>query len=253
MHSPAQACSHPPMHSDAENSRSACFDWHTFIWTGINYEILLSNLIIWTSIIFKSLEFDLLAQKDFSISTHTNSQITISPQTLLRGDKNPQSSFRAKTVYVFPYKCMHKCDPSHLFQYYSQQSPKRRWTRVKNLTSEWNQKQQHYFKHASRSLQCIKFVAEAFRSEEKVCQRTGSSVNYFVPTLDPPLGRSVPKTTILVGDHQHFIHTKFRQIPFEILEKKSKIKKTLHWPAVWRQCQAYRQRDWWTLDKDLWE
>ena len=55
-------------------------------------------------------------------------------------------------------------------------------------------------KHASRSLQCIKFVAEAFRSEEKVCQRTGSSVNYFVPTLDPPLGRSVPKTTILVGD-----------------------------------------------------
>ena len=41
--------------------------------------------------------------------------------------------------------------------------------RVKNLTSEWNQKQQHFFPHVSGSLLCIRFVAVAFRSEEKVC------------------------------------------------------------------------------------
>ena len=27
-------------YSDAENSRSACFDWHNFIQTGIKFEIL---------------------------------------------------------------------------------------------------------------------------------------------------------------------------------------------------------------------
>ena len=37
-----------------------------------------------------------------------------------------------------------------------------------NLTSEWNQKLQHFFPHASRSLLCIWFVAVAFRSEEVV-------------------------------------------------------------------------------------
>ena len=38
--------------SDAENSNSACFDWHNFIRTEINYEILL-HFIIWTAIIFQ--------------------------------------------------------------------------------------------------------------------------------------------------------------------------------------------------------
>ena len=33
---------------------------------------------------------------------------------------------------------------------------------VKNLTSEWNQKQQSFIPHASRSLLCIPFVAVAF-------------------------------------------------------------------------------------------
>ena len=33
---------------------------------------------------------------------------------------------------------------------------------VKNLTSEWNQKQQSFIPHASRSLLCIRFVAVAF-------------------------------------------------------------------------------------------
>ena len=31
--------------SDAENSRSACFDWHNFIRTGIKYKILLHILL----------------------------------------------------------------------------------------------------------------------------------------------------------------------------------------------------------------
>ena len=59
-------------------------------------------------------------------------------------------------------------------------SPKRRQKRVKNLTSEWNQKQQHFFPHASRSLLCIQFVAVAFWSEEEVSWRRGPP-DLFLP------------------------------------------------------------------------
>ena len=45
--------------------------------------------------------------------------------------------------------------------------------RVKNLTSKWNKKWQHFFPNASRSLLCIRFVAIAFQSEEKVLLRRG--------------------------------------------------------------------------------
>ena len=92
-------------------------------------------------------------------------------------------------------------------------SPKRRQKRVKNLTSEWNQKYQYYIPHASRSLLWIRFVAVAFQSEEKVCWRRGPRVTYFGPALDPPLGGSGWKTTTLVRDHEHFIPTKFRKHP----------------------------------------
>ena len=44
-------------------------------------------------------------------------------------------------------------------------------SRVKNLTTEWNQKQQHFITHASRSLLWIWFVAVAFRSEEVFWRR----------------------------------------------------------------------------------
>ena len=44
-------------------------------------------------------------------------------------------------------------------------------SRVKNLTTEWNQKQQHFITHASRSLLWTRFVAVAFRSEEEVFWR----------------------------------------------------------------------------------
>ena len=38
-------------------------------------------------------------------------------------------------------------------------------------------------------------------------------MTYFCPTLDPPLGGSVRKTTTLVRDHEYFIPTKFHQNP----------------------------------------
>ena len=39
--------------------------------------------------------------------------------------------------------------------------------RVKNLTSEWNQKQQSFIPHASRSLLCNRFVAVAFWAKKQ--------------------------------------------------------------------------------------
>ena len=39
-------------------------------------------------------------------------------------------------------------------------------SRVKNLTMEWNEKQQQFITHAYRSLLWIQFVTIAFRSEE---------------------------------------------------------------------------------------
>ena len=90
-------------------------------------------------------------------------------------------------------------------------SPKRRQKSVKNLTSEWNQKQQHIFPHASRSLLSIWFVAVAFRSEEEVSWRRGPPVTYFGPALDPPLGGSGQNTLLHVRGPEHFIPTKFRK------------------------------------------
>ena len=113
---------------------------------------------------------------------------------------------------------------------------------VKNLTTEWNQKQQHFITHASRSLLWIWFVAVAFRSEEEVFLKKGNPppppwpiclvldlplgkygqnifmqvrgpVTYFGPALDPPLDGSGQKTTTLVRDHEHFMPTKFRKYP----------------------------------------
>ena len=44
-------------------------------------------------------------------------------------------------------------------------------SRVKHLTTQWNQKQQHFITHASRLLLWIRFVAVAFRSEEVFWRR----------------------------------------------------------------------------------
>ena len=54
------------MTSDAENSRSACFDGHNFIRTGIKYEMVL-RILLFGLAFFSILEFDLV-QKDFSIT-----------------------------------------------------------------------------------------------------------------------------------------------------------------------------------------
>ena len=62
-------------------------------------------------------------------------------------------------------------------------------SRVKNLTTEWYQKQQHFITHASRSLLWIRFVAVAFRSEEKVFWRRGHPRDLFCLALDPPLSK----------------------------------------------------------------
>ena len=58
-------------------------------------------------------------------------------------------------------------------------------SRVKNLTTEWNQKQQHFITHASRSLLWIRFVAVAFRSEE-VFGRRGTPPPPRWPILPRP-------------------------------------------------------------------
>ena len=52
-------------------------------------------------------------------------------------------------------------------------------SKVKNLTTEWNEKQQHFITHASWSLLWIQFVAVAFRSEEEVFFKKGTPVIYF--------------------------------------------------------------------------
>ena len=84
-------------------------------------------------------------------------------------------------------------------------------SRVKNLTKEWNEKQQHFITHASRSLLWIQFVAVAFRSEE---ENFWSGPPWpILPRLDPPLGRYGQIISMHVPGHEHFIPTKIRKHP----------------------------------------
>ena len=75
-------------------------------------------------------------------------------------------------------------------------------SRVKNLTTEWNQKQQHFITHASRSLLWIRFVAVAFRFPPPC--------DLFCLALDLLLGNYGKNIFMHVQGHEHFIHTKFR-------------------------------------------
>ena len=92
-------------------------------------------------------------------------------------------------------------------------------SRVKNFTTEWNQKQQHFITHASRSLLWIRFVAVAFQFEEEVFLRRGPPPppppvrDLFCLALDPPLGRYGQNILMHVPGHEHFIPTKFRKHP----------------------------------------
>ena len=83
--------------------------------------------------------------------------------------------------------------------------------RFKNLTSEWNQKQQHFILHVSRSLLCIRFVAIIFWAEEvfEMCHLLwwiGQGGNFY--------SLFVPKNTNLVESVKILLPAKFRWILF---------------------------------------
>ena len=88
-------------------------------------------------------------------------------------------------------------------------------SRVKNMTTEWNQKQQHFITHASRSMLWIRFVAVASRSEEEMFLRRGPPPpgDLFCLALDLPLGKYGQNIFMHVPGHEHFIPTKFRKHP----------------------------------------
>ena len=87
-------------------------------------------------------------------------------------------------------------------------------SRVKNLTTEWNQQQQYFITHASRSLLWIRFVAVAFQSEEVFWRRgPPPAMTYFASPMDPPLGRYGQNIFMHVPGREHFIPTKFRKHP----------------------------------------
>ena len=69
-------------------------------------------------------------------------------------------------------------------------------TCVKNLTSEWNQKYQHFFPNAYRPLLYIQFVAVAFQTTLK--EKAPSFTNYG-PALDPPLSGFGQKSIQMCG------------------------------------------------------
>ena len=62
--------------------------------------------------------------------------------------------------------------------------------RVKMFTSKWHQKQQHFFIHPFRSLQCIRFVEKNFLSrtslpEPILCGEGGGEFSTMPPSLAP--------------------------------------------------------------------
>ena len=81
-------------------------------------------------------------------------------------------------------------------------------TRVKNFTSEWNQKYQQFFSYAYRSLLYIQFVDVAFQTTlKKKSFGEGPSLTNYGPALDPPLGGKC------AGVLKYFISTKFGKYP----------------------------------------
>ena len=90
----------------------------------------------------------------------------------------------------------------------------------KNLTSEWNQKQEHFILHVSRSLLCIRFVAITFWTEEvfEKCHLLwwiGPGGNFY--------SLFGPKNTNLVEDVMILLPVKFCWIPFSGFRGKVKI------------------------------
>ena len=82
-------------------------------------------------------------------------------------------------------------------------------SRVKKLTTEWNQKQQHFIANASRSLLWIQFVAVAFKSEEVFWRR--EPLWPILPRPGSAPGQIWSKHLYACAGHEHFILTKFRK------------------------------------------
>ena len=114
----------------------------------------------------------------------------------------------------------------------------------KKLTSEWNQKQQHFISHTSISLLCIQFVAVAFQSEEVFLKKETPPVTFFCFTLDPPLGGYGQNILMHVRGHEHFIPSKFRKHPFGGSVVKADcvpihIHALVHPPSLFRHLNKY--------------
>ena len=90
----------------------------------------------------------------------------------------------------------------------------------KNLTSEWNQKQQHFILHVSRSLLCIRFVAITFWAEEvfEMCH-----LLWWIGQGGKFYSLFGQKNTNLVEDIKILLPVKFRWIPFSGFRGKVKI------------------------------
>ena len=79
------SCSH------TEKSRSACFGWHNFIWTGIKYEILLYIFLFGLALFFK-----------FLILTCLFKKISASPVLTSEGDPSWYFISRSCSLFITP-------------------------------------------------------------------------------------------------------------------------------------------------------
>ena len=88
-------------------------------------------------------------------------------------------------------------------------------TRVKNLTSKWNQKYQHFFPNAYRSLLYIQFIAVAFQTTlKKKSFGEGPLIDQLWPCPGSAPWRVWPKSQYkCAGFLEYFIPTKFVKYP----------------------------------------
>ena len=77
------------------------------------------------------------------------------------------------------------------------------------------EQKQHFIPHTSRSLQCIWFVAVAFRSEEEVFLKKGAP-EPFLPRPGSAPGQIWPNIFMHVLGHEHFISAKFCKHPLSV-------------------------------------
>ena len=93
------------------------------------------------------------------------------------------------------------------------------------MTSKWNQKQQHFFPHPSRSHSSIRFVILCSWSEEEVSERWGPSGAHFATPWIHPLTDLAEKQQHLWGTMSTSSLPSFVKINQSVLKKKSKMLK----------------------------